>query len=260
MFDTHAHINHERFREDRPAVIKRARQAGVMAMVVVGYDEPSSKLAVKLANPEEEVYAAVGIHPHDAEKADRAAMIRLREIARSRGVVAVGETGLDFYRMLSPRQAQIDAFRRHIDLAAAEYLTLIVHDRDAHEEVLEVLDRHAPPQLRIVLHCFSGDADMLAEAMKRGYWVGIAGNVTYPKAGALRAVAAQVRADRLLLETDCPYLPPQRYRGQRNEPAYLAETLAAVAQIRGQDEEELESQTEANAYRAFGLVVDVEEE
>lgn len=255
MFDSHAHLNHEQFQADREKALQRARSAGVMGLVIVGFDVGSSALAVELARPHEDIYAAVGIHPHDADKVTRQTMEHLRRLATKPGVVAIGETGLDFYRMLSPRQAQIDAFRRHIDLAAGEHLTLIVHDRDAHDEVLDVLARHAPRHLRVVLHCFSGDASLLEEALARGYWIGLAGNVTYPRAGALRAVAARVPGDRLLLETDCPYLPPQAHRGKRNEPAFLRQTLQAVAMIRGDDEAKLEDQTEENAYYAFGLVI-----
>ncbi len=262
MFDTHCHLNHPDFQADWPQVLDRARQAGLDGAVIVGYDLLSSRLAVEMARPEEDLYAAVGIHPHDAEKADRGAMAELASLARRSEVVAIGETGLDFYRNLSPRQAQIDAFRRHIDLAAQLYLTLIVHDRDAHDEVFEVLASHAPPHLRVILHCYSAGPDMLDEAIRRGWWISLAGNVTYPRASALRAVAASVPADRLLVETDAPYLPPQPYRGRRNEPAFLRETISAIATARGEPEEQVRRQTTRNAMFAFGLLIDqaVEEE
>ncbi|MBC7287552.1 MAG: TatD family hydrolase [Armatimonadetes bacterium] len=253
MFDTHAHLNHEQFQADRYEVIERARSAGVTGLVNVGYDLGSSRLAVEMASEEDDIYAAVGVHPHEAETVSRETVARLRELARKPGVVAIGETGLDFFRDLSPRQAQIDAFRWQIDIAAAEYLTLIVHTRNAHDEVMEILERQAPPHLRVVLHCFSGDQDMADEAIRRGYWIGLAGNITYPNAHALRAVAARVPDEKLLIETDCPYLPPQGRRGRRNEPAYLRETLEALAAVRMQHVEEVERLTDRNALAAFGL-------
>ena len=254
MFDSHAHLNHEQFQIDRDAVLERARQAGLVGLVNVGFDIGSSRLAIELAQPDRDIYAAVGVHPHEAETVTRETVAKLRELARRPAVVAVGETGLDFYRNLSPRQAQIDAFRWHIDLAAAEYLTLIVHTREAHDEVMEILDRHAPPHLRVVLHCFSGDQAIAEEAVRRGYWLGIAGNVTYPRARRLQGIAARLPDERLLIETDCPYLPPQGRRGQRNEPAYLRQTLEFLAALRGQEVEDLERVTEENAMVAFGLV------
>ncbi len=254
MFDSHAHLNHERYQADRPQVLARARAAGVRGIVNVGYDPGSSALAVVLAEAEPDLHAAVGLHPHDAEALTGDVLGALRELARRPCVVAVGETGLDFYRNLSAREAQVDAFRRHLELAAELGKTVIVHDRDAHEEVLDTLASHAPSDLRVVLHCFSGDEDVLAEAAARGYWVGIACNVTYPRSEVLRQVAARAPRDRLLLETDCPYLPPQRHRkGGRNEPAYLREALQTVARVRGEDLTALERRTEENAREVFGL-------
>jgi TatD DNase family protein len=252
MFDAHAHLNHEQFQADRAAVWQRAQQAGVRGLVNVGFDLGSSRLAVEMAKPEAGLYAAVGVHPHAASTLSAEGLEDLRRLARSRGVVAIGETGLDFYRNLSPRQAQKDAFRRQLELAAAAGLSLIVHDRAAHEEVLEVLEA-APAGLKVILHCFSGDLDLLKEAVGRGYWIGIAGNVTYPRAGAVQAAAAAAPPDRLLLETDCPYLPPQAFRGRRNEPAYLRATVLAVAGLRGLAPAALEAATLRNACAAFGL-------
>lgn len=256
MFDSHAHLNHERYQADRPQVLARARAAGVRGIVNVGYDAGSSALAVALAEAEPDLYAAVGVHPHDAEALTGDLLRTLRDLARQPSVVAVGETGLDFYRNLSPRGSQLDAFCRHLELAGELGKPVIVHDRDAHEEVLDTLARHAPRDLRVVLHCFSGDEDVLAEAAARGYWVGIAGNVTYPRSDVLRRVAMRVPRHRLLLETDCPYLPPQQYRKRgRNEPACLRETLQAVARLRGEDVTTLERRTEQNASDVFGLAV-----
>jgi len=253
MFDSHAHLNHERYQADRHEVLARARAAGVSEIVNVGYDAGSSAVAVMLAEQEEGLYAAVGLHPHDTSGLNEEIAATLRGLAQRPQVVAIGETGLDFYRNLSPRQAQREAFEWHIALAAELGKTLIVHDRDAHEEVMEVLTA-APPQLRVVLHCFSGGPALMEEAVARGCWIGIAGNVTYRRAETLREVAARVPMDRLLVETDCPYLTPQPYRKRpRNEPAFLAATIEVIAAARGQALEDIAEATQANARRAFGL-------
>ncbi|MCX7598174.1 MAG: TatD family hydrolase [Armatimonadetes bacterium] len=253
MFDSHAHLNHQHFQADRAEVLLRAREAGLTGLVNVGWDVGSSRLAVALAQPEEGIYAAVGIHPHhaaDASANDYAALVGL---ARRQEVVAIGETGLDFFRNLSPRDAQVEAFCRHIELAAEAGLPLIVHDREAHEEIFAILARHAPPGLRIVLHCYSAGPDLLDEAMARGYWIGLSCNVTYPKATGLREVARRVPAERLLLETDCPYLPPQSKRGRRNEPAFLRDALMTISAVRDCPVALVERQTETSARDFFGL-------
>lgn len=253
MFDSHAHLNHQDFQADRDAVLLRAREAGLTGLVNVGWDLGSSRLAAALAQRDEGVYAAVGIHPHDAAAASADHYTALRDLARRPEVVAIGETGLDFFRDLSPRDAQIDAFRRHIELAAETNLSLIVHDRDAHEEIFSILSQDAPPGLHVVLHCYSAGPGLLDEAMARGYWIGLACNVTYPKAASLRQVACRVPLDRLLVETDCPYLPPQSKRGRRNEPAFLREALDTIAAVRGCPVALVERQTEANAREVFGI-------
>ncbi|MGD9518302.1 MAG: TatD family hydrolase [Armatimonadota bacterium] len=257
MFDSHAHISDTAFQVDRPQVLERARAAGVRGLVNVGCDVDSWDLTTAMVDRKTGLYAAVGVHPHKAATVGRETLDQLRALARGEGVVAIGETGLDLYRNLSPKEQQVEAFRRHIELAAELELALLVHDREAHEEVLDVLGQDAPKDLRVVLHCFSGDLDVLAVAHERGYWVGIAGNVTYPGSHTLVQVTAAVQADRLLIETDCPYLAPQKYRKRRrNEPAYLAETLAVVARARGEDPAEVDAQTEHNAREAFGLLVE----
>jgi TatD DNase family protein len=253
MFDSHAHLNHSDFQADRPQAMDRARAAGLTGLVNVGWDLGSSRLAADMARPEEGVYAAVGIHPQDVAEAGPDDFAALRGLCGRAGVVAVGETGLDFYRDLSPRPAQMDAFRRHAELAAETGLALIVHDREAHEEVLGALAEGAAPGLRVVLHCYSAGPDLLDEAVARGYFIGLAGSVTFPKATGLRGVARRAPAEGLLVETDCPYLAPQGHRGRRNEPAYLRETIEAVALARGELTARVEAQTEANARAAFGL-------
>jgi TatD DNase family protein len=253
MFDSHAHLNHENFQADRDEVWARAAEAHLTGLVNVGWDVPSSNLALFMTNREIGRYAAVGVHPHNAEQVTRQVLADLREMTREPAVVAIGETGLDFYRNLSPRQAQIASFRHHIQLAAETALTLIVHDRDAHDEILDILRRDAPADLPVILHCYSAGTALLDDALAMGCWIGVAGNVTYPGAADLREAIKHVPDHRLLLETDCPYLPPQMYRGQRNEPLFMRATVKAVATVRGEDQHVVEAQSEANALKAFGM-------
>ncbi|MGB4781653.1 TatD family hydrolase, partial [Candidatus Methylomirabilis sp.] len=192
-----------------------------------------------------------GIHPHDANGYDDAAEETLRTLATQPKVVAIGEAGLDFFRNRSPHSVQAEAFRRQIRLARELDLPLIVHDREAHQETMQILEAEGVE--RGVLHCFSGDLAMAEEAWRRGYYVSIAGPVTYPKNEALREVVRKARIDRLLLETDCPYLPPQAFRGQRNEPAYLLHTAQEVAKLLNTPLTELGRLTSENARCLFRL-------
>jgi TatD DNase family protein len=255
MFDSHAHLNHENFQVDRDEVWLRATEAGLRGLVNVGWDADSSSLATQMADVDLERFASVGVHPHEAADVTPQVLADLREMTKRPGVVAVGETGLDYFRNLSPRDAQITSFRQHIELAAETGLTLIVHDRDAHEDVLGILSTDAPAHLRVILHCYSAGPGLLHDALGMGCWIGVAGNITYPNAADVREAVKLVPDQKLLLETDCPYLPPQMYRGQRNEPMFMRATLKAVAQARGEDIDAVEVQTEANALAVFGLDV-----
>lgn len=258
LFDTHCHLADRAFRADLDEALARARLAGVAGMVCVGYDLASSRAAAELAGREERVWAAVGIHPHDAARAGRGWVAELRKLARRDKVVAIGETGLDFYRDLSPRPAQKDVFRRHLELALELGLPVIVHDRDAHDETVEILrEAHAgqsggatPPG---VMHCFSGGPDHAQACLGLGFCLSFAGPLTYPKSDKVREIAAAAPADRLLVETDAPYLAPQAQRGHRNEPAFVAEVAAALAAVRGVSPKEAAALTTANARRLFGL-------
>lgn len=253
LIDSHAHLNDERFSPDLPQVLQRGREAGLAAIVNVGYDLASSRLAVAMAREQDDLYAAVGIHPHDAADAADEALQVLRVLAGEPKVVAVGETGLDFFRNLSPPPVQRQAFARFINLAAELGKTLIVHCREAQDEILQVLDENLSPEQTVVMHCFAGDLHFAEACLQRGFYLGMAGTVTYPKSMVLREVAAMVAPDRLLLETDCPWLPPQKHRGQRNEPAYVALVAQTVAAARDMAVEELAALTAANARAAFRL-------
>jgi TatD DNase family protein len=255
MIDTHAHLDDAAFSADLPGVLERARAAGVDHILAVGADLPSSRAAVTLAEGHESIWAAVGVHPHDAGKLYPADLDELRELARHDRVVAIGETGLDFFRNLSSREAQIAAFRLHLDLARELSLPVIVHDRDAHEDTLRELKRWVAYQYGErfgVLHCFSGDLAMAQEAIALGFYISIAGPVTYAKNGPLVEVVRQLPLDRLLLETDCPYLTPEPLRGRRNEPAFVVLTAQEVARIRGLSVQAVAAATAANAVHLFG--------
>ncbi len=247
LFDTHAHLHFPDFAPDLDDVLARARATGVRRMLTVGTDVESTRAAVALAEREAGVWASVGVHPHEAAALDDAALLELERLAQSPRVVAVGEIGLDFYRDLSPRDAQERAFRRQLDLARRLGKPVLVHCRDAHAEVLAILAEERVGEVGGIMHCFSGDVEIARRCLDLGLLVSLAGPVTYPKARALPDVARFVPADRLVIETDCPYLPPQPHRGQRNEPAYLELTAARVAELRGEPVDRLAARLSDNA-------------
>jgi len=252
--DTHAHLDDERFGGDLGAVIERARSAGVAAIVTVGTAVGSSQEAVRLAREHRMVYAAVGVHPHDASGFDAAALARLRELAGMEKTVAVGETGLDYYRNLSGRQEQRDAFAAQLRLAIELGKPAIIHVRDALGEALEIMDEAAAgKELRGVMHCYSGGPEGLEPVLSRGLSVSFTCSLTFPSSGRAREAAGRVPMERLLLETDCPYMAPQSIRGKRCEPAHVLEAARALAEAKRAPLEEILGATSANARRLFGL-------
>ena len=253
LFDTHAHLDVREFDADRDAVLARARAAGVRRILTVGTDAESSRAAIALAGREPDVWATVGIHPHDAGAADEAALAEVERLAREPRVVAIGEIGLDFFRNLSPREAQERVFRRLLALARQVRKPVVVHCRDAHAETLAVLAEERAGEVSGIMHCFSGDVDVARRCLDLGLLISLAGPVTYPNPRALPDVARFVPGDRLVVETDCPFLPPQGYRGQRNEPAYVALTAARVAELRGEPLEALARRMSENARRLLGV-------
>jgi TatD DNase family protein len=244
VIDTHAHLD---MCEDAAAAVDRAREAGVTRILTVGTRPASWPRALELAERHDGVHAIVGLHPHNA--ADDDGLEALAELLADERVVAVGETGLDFYRDYAPRDAQQRAFEAQLDLAAGAAKPAVVHSRAADDETVRTLERFDG---QVVLHCFSSPR-LLPAALERGYYVSFAGNATYPNATELRLAATQVPADRILAETDTPYLAPQPRRGRPNEPAYVVHTLAALARVRGEEPDALERQIEENARRVFGL-------
>jgi TatD DNase family protein len=250
LVDTHCHLMDRAFDDDRAAVLERARAAGVHALVLVGYDLPSSRAAIDLARRLPCAVASVGIHPNASGAASDADFGAIEDLASDPLVVAVGETGLDYFRDRTPPERQRWAFDWHLRLAEARGLPVVVHTRDAHDDVAEALAASAarrpagqPPG---VLHCFTGDAAHAERMVDAGYYISFAGPLTYRKS-TLPDVAPTIPRQRLLVETDCPYLPPQSHRGQRNEPAYLAETARLLRELTDVTVEQLWS----NSVRLF---------
>ena len=247
MIDTHAHLD---ACADRPsALIRRARSAGVDRIVTVGTGIESCHAALELAQLHEEVYAALGIDPHQAGDAEAGRVDELRELLEHEEAVAVGETGLDYFREGAPRDRQRKLFEAQLELATELGKPVVIHTRDADADTADVL---AGFDGTVVMHCFSSPG-LVQAVVDRGYYVSFAGNVTYPKAADLRAAAAQIPAERILAETDSPYLAPQARRGRPNEPANVVLTIAELAKARGEDAEELAARIDANATVAFSL-------
>ncbi len=252
-FDSHAHLEMAAFDADREAVFARAAAAGVTRFVVPAYSLEASARAVALAEARDRVWASVGIHPHGAVGCTPEALEALEALARHPRVVAIGETGLDFHRNRAPRQAQEAALRAHVALARRLGLPLIIHCRDAYPECLAILREEGAAEVGGVLHCFTGNAATASAACRLNFYCSIAGPITYPGANGLRAAIRAIPADRLLLETDAPYLTPAPHRRSRNEPAHLPLTAAAVAAARSVPIEEIAALTAANACRLFHL-------
>jgi TatD DNase family protein len=246
MIDTHAHLDAS---ADTGAALERARAAGVDRVITVGTTLDSCREALDLADSEPGVFAALGIHPHEAGGGEARRLDELRELLRHDRAVAVGETGLDFYRDYAPRDAQRRLFELELALASDLHKPVVIHSRAADAATLELLGGFDGT---VILHCFSSPP-MLDAALKRGYYFSFAGNVTYPKAADLRECAVRVPADRILAETDSPYLSPQPKRGKPNEPANVVHTVAALAEARGEDVAALAAQVDANATAAFSL-------
>ncbi len=247
MIDTHAHL--DACGDDPAAVLERARTAGVERVITVGTTIQSCRAALQTAEAETGVFATLGIHPHEAGGDEAERLGELRDLLAHERAVAVGETGLDHFRDYAPHDDQLRLFERELGLADELRKPVVVHTRAADEDTLAALRSFGGT---VILHCFSSPT-LLESALERGYYVSFAGNVTYPKAGDLRECAARVPADRILAETDSPYLSPQPLRGRSNEPANVVHTVAALAEARGEDADELAARIAANASAAFSL-------
>lgn len=247
LIDSHTHLDH--CEEDAADLVADARESGVGLMLQCGTDLERSRLSVQLAERFPEVFAVIGYHPHDAATVDEKGLAEIRMWSAHRRVVAIGETGLDYYRDHSPREVQREAFVRHLDLAREVGLPVVIHTRDAAEDTLTVLHEHGGG-LTVILHCFSLP-ERVTELVERGYYLSFAGNVTYDKAGDLQGAARSVPDHLLLMETDAPWLTPVPLRGRPNRPALVAKTYEFLAAQRGVSLEQLALQVEANVRKAF---------
>lgn len=261
LIDSHCHLQDRKFDKDRDDVIQRARDAGVTGFVTIGYDMPSSRRGITLADSAEDVHATIGVHPHDAKTLTPKDIDELDRLADSASVVAVGEIGLDFYRNLSPREDQFRAFREQLALARTLQLPVVVHSRDADEETYQVLaeyEREALPDWPKdrplgIMHCFAGDLPLALRYIELGFVISVPTTCTFPNAARQRAVAAGIPLRWMALETDSPYLAPQPYRGKRNEPAYIVEAVSCIAELRGVSAEEVADRTALTTAWLFGL-------
>jgi len=261
LVDSHCHLQDPKFAREVDDVVRRATDAGVTAMVVVGYDMPSSRRAVEIADSFANAYAAIGVHPHDAKTLRPTDIAELGRMADSARVVAIGEIGLDLFRNLSPRDQQDRAFQEQLELARSLRLPVVIHSRDADEETYAVLADYAqasradwPKERPIgVLHCYAGDLPLALRYIDLGFVISIAATVTYPAAEKTRAVAGGIPLRWLAVETDSPYLPPQNKRGKRNEPAYVREVAQHIAELRGVTLAVVCDGTATTAARLFGL-------
>ncbi|HEX8747545.1 MAG TPA: TatD family hydrolase [Pyrinomonadaceae bacterium] len=256
--DSHAHIDGQEYDEDRDEVVARAREAGVRAILNVGTGDPSSgafERAVQVSENYEHVYAAVGVHPHDASLFDDVAAERLERLAlESSRVIAWGEIGLDYHYDHSPREVQRQIFRRQLRIARRLELPVIIHSRSADEDTVRILrEEMSDSKRRGIMHCFGGSTQMAESVLELGFMISFAGNVTFKKAEELRDAARRVPLDRLLAETDCPFLTPVPFRGRRNEPARVREVVAGLAALHGLETEELGRVTSGNFSRFFNL-------
>jgi TatD DNase family protein len=249
--DTHCHLDHH-FELSAATQVAKAREAGVTTLITVGTDMASSTEAVATARRHDGVFAAVGVHPNDAMEASPQVLEVIARLATEPDVVAVGETGLDYYRDHTTPEQQEASYRAHIDIAREHDRTLVVHCREAWEDCLRILEQHGAPD-RVVMHCFSGDEKVVDRCAERGWYLSFAGNVTFKNAGDLRAAAARTPVDLLLTETDAPYLTPHPHRGEPNDPSYLPFTVRTLAELHGHEPDDLADRIMANAVRAFDL-------
>lgn len=232
LVDTHTHLQWASFDKDREEVISRARKVGVECIVNIGFDVDGSRKAVRLAEKHKGLYATVGIHPHNASRLDQNVLNVLRKLSENPKVVAVGEIGLDYYRNLSPREAQKKAFEAQLFLAEEQGLPVVIHDREAHADTLEMLSKFKR-KINGIMHCFSGSTEMAEQCIKSGFYISFAGPVTFPNSHKLHEIVKSTYLNKILLETDSPWLAPQDMRGKRNEPAFLPLIAKKIADLRG---------------------------
>jgi len=252
IWDTHAHLDDRQFAADRERVMQRARDSGISNIINIGHTESSSREAVNLAQQYPFIYATIGIHPHDAKDCSEQTWEHLLRLTLNPKVIAWGEIGLDYYRDLSPRDVQREVFIRQLELANEVGLPVVIHNRDAHGDILQIIKKYRP-EAGGVFHSYSGSWEMAKELLRMGFYLSFSGPLTYKNARHTLEVARNVPEDRFVVETDCPYLTPEPYRGKRNEPAYVREVVAKISELKALPLEKVAQLSTENAKRLFRI-------
>ncbi|KOP70361.1 TatD family hydrolase [Cytobacillus solani] len=253
LFDTHVHLNADQYKEDLEEVINRALKEGISRMVVVGFDRPTIEKAMELVEKYDFIYASIGWHPVDAIDMKDEDLLWIEELASHPKVVAIGEMGLDYHWDKSPKDVQKEVFRRQIQLAKKVKLPIVIHNRDATADIVEILKEEEAREVGGIMHCFSGSPETAKECVEMNFYISLGGPVTFKNAKKPKEVAEAIPLEKLLIETDCPYLAPHPYRGKRNEPSYVKLVAEQIAEIKGISFEEVAEATTANAKKIFGI-------
>jgi len=253
LIDSHAHLEMPDFEKDLEAVIQRAKESGVESIFTVGTEKKDWKRALEIANSHPSIHAILGVHPHNAKEIDHQTYPMLKELCRDGKVKAFGEIGLDFFRNLSPRETQLRRFREQIGLAKELGLPIVIHDRDAHQETLEILKSENAEECGGIIHCFSGDYEMAKACIDMGFYISIPGSITFKNAENLREIVKKIPLESLLVETDAPFLTPEPFRGKRNEPSYVRYTAQKLAEVKKASFEKVAEVTTGNALRVYRL-------
>lgn len=254
FIDTHAHLTFPEYKIDIPEVIERAKEVKVVAIINIALDDEAIKNSIKLTEDfPDYIYNAIGLHPHDASEWEEDTYKKLKKIAGQGRVVAIGETGLDYHYKLSPIEKQKGVFRKLLQLSQELEIPAVIHSREASRDTLQILRDEHKGKLKGVLHCFSGDMDLAKGVLDLGLLISFTGNITFPKANKIRSAAKEIPLDKIMIETDCPFLAPQAFRGKRNEPAYVVEVAEKIAEIKGISIEEVAGVTTENAKRLFKI-------
>jgi TatD DNase family protein len=254
LIDSHAHLEMPEFKKDLEAVIQRAKESGVEYIFTVGTERKDWKKALEIANSHPSIYAILGVHPHNAKEIDDQTYPMLKEFCRNGKVKAFGEIGLDFFRNLSPQDIQLKRFREQIGLGKELGLPIVVHDREAHQETMEILKSEKAEECGGIIHCFSGNFEMAKFCIEMGFYISIPGSITFKNAEGLRKVVKEIPLESLLVETDAPFLTPEPFRGKRNEPSYVRYTAQKVAEIKNVSFERVAEVTTENALRVYKLL------
>jgi TatD DNase family protein len=253
LIDSHAHLEVPEFRRDLAEVIQRAKASGIDYIFTVGTEKRDWNRALEIAHSYPSIYAVLGVHPHNAREIDKETYPTLRKLCADDKVRAYGEIGLDFYRNLSPQDVQLKRFREQIQLAKELGLPIVVHDREAHQETLEILKSEKAEDCGGIIHCFSGDYPMAQECIQIGFYISVPGTITFKNAGGFQEIIKRIPLESLLIETDCPFLAPVPFRGRRNEPSYVRYTAQKVAEIKKVSLEKVAEVTTENALRVYRL-------